>query len=80
MMDFMGFGMAWMWIFGLLLLTGLVLLIVFLVRALSAGPNRGSRRSGEATRARGILEERYARGKLSTEEYQERLRILNENS
>ena len=73
-------GMAAMWIIGLLLLVGAVVLTVVLVRAVT---NRSrSQGDGEAgpSRGREILEERYARGELSTEEYQERLRTLEENS
>lgn len=38
----MGYGMdmGWMWLFGLLLLAGLVLLVVLIVRLLGGGPDR----------------------------------------
>lgn len=72
-----GFGL--MWLFGLLMLVGIALLIVVAVRALGGGI---SGRSGAAapgrSAARQILDERYARGELSTEEYRERLRTLEE--
>ena len=79
-------GMGLMWIFGLLVLVGVIMLIVVLVKALSGrSPNTtvpdNSRGPGAGGgRAREILEERYARGELSTEEYRERLRTLEEDS
>ena len=82
-----GFGMGWGWLFGLLLLVGLVLLIVFAVRAFGDGisrdtptrgapPSVGGSRQPARSRAREILDERYARGELSTEEYREQRKVL----
>ena len=81
-------GMGLMWVFGLLMLVGVIVLIVVLVKAFSgrsqntAGPDnsRGPGTGPGRGRGREILEERYARGELSTEEYQERLRTLEEDS
>jgi putative membrane protein len=77
-----GMGMGWMWLFWLLLLVGVVLLVVVAVRAVGGGvtgngggPVSASHRSG---RAEELLGERYARGELTTEEYQERLRVLRQ--
>ena len=86
--DFGMGGMGLAWIFWLLLIAGVILLAVVLVKALtrSAGGNgptdrQGPPRTGTGpARAREILEERYARGEISTEEYQERRRILEEDS
>ena len=83
-------GMGLMWIFGLLVLVGVIVLVVVLVKAFTsrsqntAGPvdsNRGADTDPDTGRGGGrqILEERYARGELSTEEYRERLRILEED-
>ena len=74
-------GMGMMWIFGLLVLVGVVTLVVVLVRVLSdRSRDSGRTRTGAATdRGREILEERYARGELSTEEYRDRLRVLEED-
>jgi putative membrane protein len=73
-------GMGWMWLFWLLLIIGVVLLVVVAVRALGGGVTRGDggegRVSQEQSRARQVLDERYARGEITTEEYQERLRVL----
>jgi putative membrane protein len=81
----MGMGMGWMWLWGALMLVGIVLLVVVLARALSGGNTRGDS-SSQAGRppwqggslALDLLDERYARGELSTEEYQERVRVLEE--
>lgn len=78
-------GMGLMWFFGLLVLVGVTVLVVVLVKAL---PGKSSHNASPAARrgpgvapgrGREILEERYARGELSTEEYRERLRILEED-
>lgn len=64
-------GGGWMWLWGMVMMIGFVVLIVWLVGAGrgSAGPARRE----PADRAREILAERYARGELSTEEYRERI-------
>lgn len=76
--------MGWMWLFWLLLIVGLVVLAVVAVRALGGGVTRGSGDAGAAgvpmrSRARQVLDERYARGELTTEEYRERLQALGED-
>jgi putative membrane protein len=79
----MGMGMGWMWIFGLLVIIGIVLLVVVVVRAMGGGISRGDRGSATTpgrSRAREVLDERYARGELSSEEYRERLQGLGENT
>lgn len=78
-------GMGWYWLFGALLLLGLVLLVVVAVRGLRGGISRGGfPAAGDQppgrSQARGILDERYARGELSTEEYRERLQGLGEDT
>jgi putative membrane protein len=72
-------GPGWGWLFMALLLAGLVLVVVMLVRVLAAGTGGGPAAGGGAAgqrRARQILAERYARGEISTEQYQARLRAL----
>ena len=74
-------GMAMMWLAGLLLLGGVVVLAVVVVRAFS-GRSQDKGRTGTGAgfgRGREVLEERYARGELSTEEYRERLRVLDDD-
>lgn len=72
--------MGWMWVFWILLLVGLAILIVLLVRLLGGGMStrHGAGPGEAANRPLEILRERYARGELTTEEYQERLRTLRE--
>ena len=83
-----GTGMGWGWMFGALIMVGVVLLLVLAVRAIGGGvsshrtgpgPGRASSAPSGPWRAREVLDERYARGELTTEEYQERLRVLGDN-
>ncbi len=70
--DHMGdFGGGWMWLWGTAMMVLFVLLIVWLVRA-TAGQGGGTGPQSSSSRARAILDERYAKGDLSTEEYRER--------
>ena len=84
-MNGYGSGMGWGWIFWLLMLVGIVLVVVVAVRAVGGGVRRDAdftRAPGEQSgrsRAREMLDERYARGELTTEEYRERLTALGEN-
>ncbi|TFV91103.1 SHOCT domain-containing protein [Blastococcus sp. CT_GayMR16] len=80
-----GSGMGWGWIFWLLMLIGIVLVIVVVVRLLGGGvrreddSTRADARPSGRSRAREVLDERYARGELTTEEYRERFTALGEN-
>lgn len=81
-----GSGMGGGIFFGLLMMVGLILLGVVLVRIMGGGLRRvdggGTDRPGLASPeapARRLLDERYARGEVSTEEYQERLRVLGQS-
>ena len=81
-----GINKGWMWLFWLLLVLGVVLLVMVLVRAgrrrrrrppegrQGAGPQPGR------SRARELLDERYARGEISSEEYHERRSALGEDT
>ena len=81
MMD-AGFGMGWRWLFWLLLVVGVVLLVLVVVRAVGGGTTDRrdvGPRSGRG-RARELLDERYARGEITTEEYRDRLSALGEDT
>ena len=81
-----GWDMGWWWLFGLLMLVGIALLIAFIVlavRMLSGASGRGEGHSASGpisgqSRARQILDERYAKGELTTEQYREQIRVLGE--
>ncbi|MFQ5557230.1 MAG: SHOCT domain-containing protein [Acidimicrobiales bacterium] len=64
-----GWGGAWMWFWGALMMAGAVALVVPALRV-GTDPSRRPRDAGESARA--ILDRRYARGDISTEEYRER--------
>ncbi|MEO5780711.1 SHOCT domain-containing protein [Arthrobacter sp. PAMC25284] len=93
MMDEYGSTMGSTWLFWLLLVIGIVLLAILAVRFFSGritrpgpgrGPGAGPGPDGPgamgATAARRILDERYAKGELSAEEYRERLRVLGDEA
>ncbi len=63
-----GWGGGWMWLWGTFMMVAVVAGFVWLFTQ-----GRGQASGGGGTRARDILEERYARGELTTEEYRERL-------
>jgi putative membrane protein len=80
-----GDGRSRMWLFWLLLIVRIIVVVVVLVKVLtgSSGGNAPPGRTAPPTgagppRSREILEERYARGETSTEEFRERLRTLEE--
>lgn len=88
MMDGYGYGsmMGWSWVFWVLIIVGIVLLVILAVRLFSGGTNRTGTGGGNygtdtgTSPARQILDERYARGELDTEEYRERIKALGEGT
>ena len=74
MMD--GFWMGFVWIWPVLLVTGIAALVWGLWRATGGGVTRGP--SGHE-RAHEILQERFARGEITEQEYRERMRVLDEH-
>ncbi len=64
-----GFGLLWMVLFWGLLIAGIVWLV-------QAAVDRPQRRTGTDD-PRQLLDERFARGELSTQEYEERRRVLD---
>ena len=76
--DHMGDQMGgWAWGFGWLFMVLFVVLVVALVAWAVLVSRGGSARSGRNS-AVAVLEERFARGELSPEEYRERRRVLDE--
>ncbi len=70
-MMWYGFGGWWMLLWMLLVWAGLIALIVWAVRAASDRPD--TRRHGRALE---VLEERFARGEIDREEFEDRRRAL----
>lgn len=77
-----GMGMGWGWLFWLLMVVGLILVVVVAVRALGGGitGGAGGDRPPARSRARELLDERFARGDLTIEEYRERLQTLGDGA
>ena len=69
-------GWAWMWVVGGLIVIGVVVLVVVLVRNSTAGTSAGSTPAAMTSTPRQILDERYARGELTTDDYRERVETL----
>ena len=67
----MGFGMAWWWIIGLIVI---VIIIWLVMKAVTQ--NKHSNHSNKNKSALDILEERYARGEIDREEFEERKKGL----
>ncbi|QHO69333.1 SHOCT domain-containing protein [Marisediminicola antarctica] len=84
-----GYGTGGMWLFGIMVFLGLILVIGAVVWAIARG-NRGSGtgqngsdRAGQPynpgpSRARQILDDRYARGEIDAKEYRDRRDALSE--
>lgn len=69
-------GWAWMWVVGSLFVIGVVVLVVVLVRNSTAGTSGGTPPVAMTSTPRQILDERFARGELTTDEYRERVETL----
>lgn len=76
MMGQMMGGWAMMVFLWLLIIAVLVVGVVWLVRALSERSSRGEGGGGSDSSALRILEERYARGEIDQDEFEERRRTL----
>jgi putative membrane protein len=82
-----GQGMGWMWLWGLLMLIGIAILVLLAVRIFGGGIHGGYPPPGiqgpggppeGRSRARQILDERFASGELTADQYREQLKVLGE--
>lgn len=65
-----GWGMGFGWIIGLIILVAVILLVI------NATRNSSGQRNSENKTPLDILKERYARGEINNEEFEERKRNL----
>lgn len=82
-----GQGMVWMWLWGILLLIGIAILVLLAVRIFGGGVHGGYAPPSHhvpggppmgRSRARQILDERFAAGELTADQYREQLKVLGE--
>jgi len=73
-------NMGWGWLFLALLLAGLVVLVVLLVRLVGGRDGGQGPRPPVRSRARELLDERYARGEIDATDYEERRRRLDDGT
>jgi len=75
---------GWFWGFGVLVVIGVVILVIVVVRMLSSPrtvqPQTPPTTPPAAPSPKRILDERYATGELTTQEYRERLSALGLDS
>jgi putative membrane protein len=69
-------GWGWMWVVGGVVVVGIVVLVVVLIRNSTVPAREGATAAAATSTPRQILDERYARGELTTEEYRERIETL----
>jgi len=62
-------------VFGILFIAAIAIAVVLVIRALGGGPAR--RRGGGSQSALEILDERFARGEIDREEYEDRKKVLS---
>lgn len=75
-----GLGMGLGWVFALLMVVGVAIVVMVVVRAVRGGFGAKATTAPEAGNALEVLQGRYARGEISTQEYQERRGHLEEGS
>ena len=77
MMNYNGYGMMGGWgIFMMIVLVILIVIIVYAVMKLVQGGSNAGTTSNSRDEALEILNQRYAKGELSDEEYQQKKKIL----
>jgi putative membrane protein len=72
----MGFGFLFMILFWVLVILGIVALIRWLMRESQAGRDQNGRARPRDKTALEIVQERYARGEIDREEYEQKKRDL----
>jgi putative membrane protein len=75
-----GFGWGWMWFGGVILLLILAALIVLIVRASTSGASSRAAQPPQPMTgaARRIAEDRLARGEITSDEFRQIVRALDE--
>jgi putative membrane protein len=68
----MGGGYGWLiWLFGLLVLVGIVLLVIWAVRTMGGSGSHQGPHAPRTDEACAVARERYAKGEITKEQYEE---------
>ncbi len=74
----MGYGAGWvMGIINIIFWVAVIIGVIYLIKWLSASSKQGSKETKENT-ALDILKERYAKGEINREEFEEKKKVLKE--
>ncbi|WP_422022332.1 SHOCT domain-containing protein [Pyruvatibacter mobilis] len=83
--DYWHYGWDWGWghmIFGSLMMIlfwgGIIVVVVLAVRRFGSGPSHGTPPATSRNKALDILQERFARGEIDKDEFEERKRHLSD--
>jgi putative membrane protein len=83
--DYWHYGRDWGWghmvsggLMMILFWGGVILVILFVVRALGGGSPQGAAQGSSRSKALDILHERFARGEIEKEEFEQRKRLLSD--
>jgi putative membrane protein len=72
-----GWAVGWMWVWPLLIVAGLLIIGYLVLRLVQDARLPTARSDPVASTARRILDERFARGEISEDEYQRRREVLS---
>jgi putative membrane protein len=75
----MGYGVGWvMGIINIIFWVVVIVGVIYLIKWLSASSKRGDRETKSENTALDILRERYAKGEINKEEFEEKKKVLKE--
>jgi len=73
-----GYGGWFMGIINIIFWVAVIIGVIYLIKFLSSSSKQGGREAKKGDSALDILRERYARGEINREEFEEKKKVLNE--